>query len=864
MAPCRFFARGSCTYGARCKNSHDDGQDGQAPSLGPPLRATTSHKASNVQNGTVAQSGDSKEICWFFSQGTCTYGGTCRKSHDLVPGPSASSLDREIEIVSAPPTGNISATKSVTVQRLPIRSLKADVRPFVPTSSRANETLQDQATRTEDKQQSSLVEVDAAFTEIHGAAVTFSAGSRVSSIKLASDFSTIQISGMPAGAGQDEVRAVLAGLNFAELEATITVKQLGGIGAVADVKVENPTFATDATNRFQARQQEEQFRRLNIKPLLASSATGTLGNRLQLSTVSCSWYQASCVAWLTYPSHRAAEAALHRLKSRKIRGRVPDCAIQGGAFRSFTTTLQIGNLAPGTTAKSICAQLNGNLPTKTTIGDASYDASNDMAASIVREKLDKVGALASFDSIVVDGSNKIQALAVFVDRERALRAIRDLHSSKMPELGNSKLFLSQAVSVKYNVLSAVVDILKAEIDQLRSELWTKSHTTLRIYPRDPMKQFTAIKLFGEGHKDIADGKAAFESLLAGSVVMDQDSVLWCSYFSRESCLAYLQDFNKTHGVYINRDNRKLQLTIYGGSEATRNTVQEVLKDKVKSLETGTHKLILTPDLLQKAMRGGMKELKARFGSSVRLDVSLPKTISITGSAADFQEAQALLDATSNFGKEREDDKVESDCVVCWTEADDPLKLTCGHVYCKECFNIQASTTDGSQAVVCAEATCGSLFEMQELKSLLPYTTFENLRHASFQAYVRAHPKDFQYCPTPDCPQLYRYTEDGTAILCTHCLMSVCTSCKVVFHDGMSCEDYKDLSSEGTKAFEIYMKESDTRRCPKCTLAIQKTYGCNHMECAECKAHICWACMKVFETSKECYGHMTEAHGSYGI
>ncbi|PVH74461.1 hypothetical protein DL98DRAFT_499801 [Cadophora sp. DSE1049] len=806
MAPCRFFARGSCTYGVNCKNSHEAVSEGQAPTWEQPFRVATSLKAQIVPNSSADQTRASHPTpCVFYAKGYCRNGSGCAYNHD---GP------------------------------------------------RHDENRHQSLTTTG---------IDPAFKDIHGASVTFSAGAQVSSIKLASDFSTIQILGMPAGAGQDDVRAILSGLGFDGLEATITVKQIGGMGAVAEARIENPTFATEATNKFQCRQQDEQFRKLTIKSLIGSSATGTLGNRLQLSTVSCSWYQASCVAWLTYPSHRAAEAALRRLQSSKIRGRVPDCSIREETFRSPTSTLQLGNLARGTKFKAIGSHLNGMFPTRTTIGEPSYDLSNDMAASLVREKLSQVGALESFESQVVDGSNKMKALAVFVDRESATKAVRELHNSKMPEIGNSKVFLSHVVSVKYNILSAIVNILKAQTDQLRNELWTNSHASLKIYPqKDPLKLFTTIRLFGQGHKSIADAKAALESLLAGSVVMDQDSVLWNPYFAHEDCLEYLQELNKIYGVYIHRDTRKLQLIIHGGSETNRNEVQGVLKDKVKSLENYTHKIVLTPALLEKAMRGGMKQLKARFGSSVKLEISLPKTISITGSIADFREAKDLLDAAINHGKEKEDDQAESDCVVCWTEADDALKITCGHVYCRECFNAQVSTNDGTKAVICAEEYCRYTLEMQELKSILPHTTFESLRHTSFEAYVRAHSKDFQHCLTPDCPQLYRPTDEGIAVLCTHCLMSICTSCKVVYHDGMSCEEYKDLSSEGTKAFERYKKETDTRECPKCSLAIQKDYGCNHMECANCKAHICWACMKVFGSSDQCYGHMTQAHGSYGM
>ncbi len=148
--------------------------------------------------------------------------------------------------------------------------------------------------------------------------------------------------------------------------------------------------------------------------------------------------------------------------------------------------------------------------------------------------------------------------------------------------------------------------------------------------------------------------------------------------------------------------------------------------------------------------------------------------------------------------------------------------------------------------------------------MLSFATFEELLQASFEMYIRTHPKDFQYCPTPDCPQVYRIRANGETFLCSTCLTAVCTTCNVVSHDGMTCEEYKDLTSEGTRAFQKWKEENDVRDCPNCKVPIQKSFGCNHMECKQCNAHICWFCMMTFRWSEECYAHMGEAHGNiYG-
>jgi hypothetical protein len=226
---------------------------------------------------------------------------------------------------------------------------------------------------------------------------------------------------------------------------------------------------------------------------------------------------------------------------------------------------------------------------------------------------------------------------------------------------------------------------------------------------------------------------------------------------------------------------------------------------------------------------------------------------------ELQEAKQLLLEANDQTKEGDD------CVVCWTEATEALHTTCGHVYCKECFANQASSSgDGDIPVRCYGngGKCLQIFSIRELKTMLSHTAFEELLQASFNAFIRTHPKDFHHCPTPDCPQVYRITMAGKNFLCSTCLASACTACNMIAHDGMTCEEYKDLRSGGDKAFQKWKEENDVRDCPNCKSPIEKSHGCNHMECQHCSTHICWFCMKHFGTSGECYGHMSKVHRNY--
>lgn len=82
------------------------------------------------------------------------------------------------------------------------------------------------------------------------------------------------------------------------------------------------------------------------------------------------------------------------------------------------------------------------------------------------------------------------------------------------------------------------------------------------------------------------------------------------------------------------------------------------------------------------------------------------------------------------------------------------------------------------------------------------------------------------------------------------------------HNGMTCEEFKDVSSDGAIAFKKWGKENDARTCPKCKVVIEKSHGCNHMTCFRSKAHIRWFCMKCFQTSKKFYDHVSEVHRGF--
>lgn len=108
----------------------------------------------------------------------------------------------------------------------------------------------------------------------------------------------------------------------------------------------------------------------------------------------------------------------------------------------------------------------------------------------------------------------------------------------------------------------------------------------------------------------------------------------------------------------------------------------------------------------------------------------------------------------------------------------------------------------------------------------------------------------------------KYIEPLRMDSCQSCLTPLCTTCHVASHKGLSCAGYKELSSEGTKVFKAWKRENGAKDRPKCGMTIQKSYNCNHRECAVCHVHICWVCLMVYDTGPEVYGHMQREHDSF--
>ncbi len=831
---CRFFALGTCSRGEACSYSH-----AVSSSSSIPPGAVTFDPRPRLTN-TTSSAAETKRIpCRFHLLGRCNKGNDCPYEHSNA-GISTSNETHKVQ-----PEDVIAAPEPKSY-------------PMIASQ---------QSTR------------DLETRNLRGASVSFGPGAQVSDLEFPSDYSAIQMTSLQPNHDAEAFQRFMATLGETVPLSSIRVKAVAKPpSTVAIARIRDSGFAQRLKSKADTGVEGSRVSGIVVSILQVGVTSESSANRLQMSTVSCIWYKPSRVAWLQYDNTGKARATERFIISRdfKIARRKIQATLQipkhrSGPDKPTITSVQIGNLDASTPQSLIERHIPSHLtPTKLIMGKTSYSTSLSQAEECVKSLLGGIGPLEAWEPNSTTSATQVKAIARFHTAEDARKAVSQLNKQKMAQFGNSKLFVSPLISVKFNVPKAMYRAIRSDVDQLGSRIWDAEHIHIKAYPpADPPQKLITIRFYGEDTKAVAKAKSAFEKILAGEVAMNGESRIWDDFFASPGGLVHLNELSHTHQGYIYRDMRMHRLALYGSVDS-KASLRSALIEKLDSLMEMTHHISLGPEDLKKALHGGFRRIVATLGKQkASLDVrQRPQIITIKGSARDLETARALLDqdvAThlENLALDKNTDR--PDCVVCWTEAEDAYRTPCGHFYCGSCFASQCSSAgEDDLPVRCYgdRATCLRVLAIHDIKNALSPDSFEQLLEDSFATHVRTNPHSFQYCPTPDCHQTYRVSASGVIVTCPACLTPICTTCQVISHDGLTCALYQRLGTQGDEEFRAWKRENDVKDCPVCRVPIEKSYGCNHMQCGNCKVHMCWACLETFYEEGKCYGHMREVHSSF--
>lgn len=200
------------------------------------------------------------------------------------------------------------------------------------------------------------------------------------------------------------------------------------------------------------------------------------------------------------------------------------------------------------------------------------------------------------------------------------------------------------------------------------------------------------------------------------------------------------------------------------------------------------------------------------------------------------------------------------CIVCFEGCgENYIPSQCGHVVCKDCWQSYLDVTCRNADRVrlfCPAENCPAVLDLLEASFLIEKDTdlWTRLVRTEMDWFATRHCQGF-YCPNRYCsallvleksPSLGEPSSNGShVIMCHKCCQLVCTHCRKPAHPGMDCAKAtrmeKVLARMDEAALNLTFITKYTKPCPKCSYAITKVDGCNHMRCNHCQYYFCWMC-----------------------
>lgn len=233
-------------------------------------------------------------------------------------------------------------------------------------------------------------------------------------------------------------------------------------------------------------------------------------------------------------------------------------------------------------------------------------------------------------------------------------------------------------------------------------------------------------------------------------------------------------------------------------------------------------------------------------------------------ARDSIDSQVAKAAAMDASKEKRET-----CTIC-LEDTDVTKIHavegCGHRFCFSCMkeHVKVKLLDGTLPA-CPQDGCTTKLSVEGSKIFLSPRLLDIMVQRIREAQIP--PTQKIYCPYPKCSALMslsevirpmqesssKYTIADAATLrnCVKCRGSFCISCKVPWHDRMSCYDYKrrypHARPEDAKLQNL-ARQQLWRQCIKCKHMIELAEGCYHMTCV-CGYEFCYTCGKEWKEKK---------------
>lgn len=158
-------------------------------------------------------------------------------------------------------------------------------------------------------------------------------------------------------------------------------------------------------------------------------------------------------------------------------------------------------------------------------------------------------------------------------------------------------------------------------------------------------------------------------------------------------------------------------------------------------------------------------------------------------------------------KVEEEKNVE--CDICFDQIDSSEIISldnCKHLYHLQCLLQHFENMIEERKLPLDCPSCRIEVTTTDVRKFLPLELVRKWEDYSFQRTVDSNPKDYSYCPTPGCPYVFIWEEgkDSNLFECPQCENVYCLNCKCKYHEGQTCEEYRNSKESAVICLHIIL------------------------------------------------------------
>ena len=310
-----------------------------------------------------------------------------------------------------------------------------------------------------------------------------------------------------------------------------------------------------------------------------------------------------------------------------------------------------------------------------------------------------------------------------------------------------------------------------------------------------------------------------------------------------------------NNLYSESPNKNVTIQINSLSGQNNGQLNNNFKEKNKNksiLISSKHKKLNNYLISSEESSNNRNFLKnPKFNKKIKNDISSAKNNSSKSSKKRKNYKLPLFDGNNgekdinNISEETK--QIDEICLICEEKLTNKEKeknyLECSHYFCNECyysyFKVKINNNE-VERIKCPEKDCKNIIHNNFIEEHLinDISLLEKYKKLRQRKQLMLDP-NIQLCPFPDC-ESYAKKENNKYVSCIHNGHKFCFNCLKDWHNNEECKIDTD------KSFEKWKDSYKVKRCPNCKYFIEKSEGCNHMTCSNCKYEFCWFCMQKYE------------------